>query len=84
MPTQVSLLVETLNLSMSLRNIGHFLLCQKKVALNSSNDITGMLAVLLKDIKVTLTDSVWFSFDLHYQTADTNILSENRVTKTVY
>lgn len=37
-PTQVSLLVETLNLSMSLRNIGHFLLCQKKVALNSSND----------------------------------------------
>lgn len=50
MPTQVSLLVETLNLSMSLRNIGHFLLCQKKVALNSSNDITGMLAVLLKDL----------------------------------
>lgn len=29
-PTQVSLKVETLNLSMSLRNIGHFLLCQKK------------------------------------------------------
>lgn len=29
-PTQVSLTVETLNLSMSLRNIGHFLLCQKK------------------------------------------------------
>lgn len=56
--TQVSLLVETLNLSMSLRNIGHFLLCQKKVALNSSNDITSMLAVLLKDIKVALTDSV--------------------------
>lgn len=49
-PTQVSLLVETLNLSMSLRNIGHFLLCQKKVALNSSNDITGMLAVLLTDL----------------------------------